>query len=122
MTAHNPMPTEREGVTHKFNVAGLEGYITVGLYSSGQPGEIFLTVKQEGTVERGMCHAWAVMASVALQHGVPLEKIVEKMRGIVFEPAGLTKNRDIPTARSLMDYLARWLELRFLTPNEKESK
>lgn len=113
-TIHKPMPRERASVTHRFKVGGLKGYITVGLYEDGNVGEIFLTTEKQGTFERGLLHCLALMISVALQHGVPLEKVVEKLKGVNFEPSGFTKNPKIPMAASIVDYLARWLEDHFI--------
>jgi ribonucleoside-diphosphate reductase alpha chain len=113
ITTHEKLPLERSGVTHRFKVADLKGYLTVNCYPDGRPAEVFLTVHQVGGLERGMSHALAVMISTALQHGVPLSKIVEKLKGMTFEPQGVTGNKDIPLVKSLADYLGRWLERRF---------
>jgi hypothetical protein len=111
------MPADREGVTHKFHIGDLEGYVTVNLLpQSGLPGEVFLHVNQVGSIERGLAHALAVMISVALRHGVPLAKIAGKLKGMSFEPAGVTSNKAIPMVRSLADYLGRWLEEKYLKP------
>ncbi len=112
------MPEERKGITHKFTVAGMEGYITANTLPTGELGEIFLTVNQVGTIERGLINSLAIMISVALQHGVPLAKIVDKLKGMAFEPAGVTHNKAIPMVRSLADYLGRWLEEKYLKPEE----
>ena len=103
-------------MTHKFRVGEQEGYITVGLYDDGHPGEIFVNISKEGSTIRGLMDSVAVLTSVALQYGVPLENLVAKFRGVHFEPNGLTSNPAIPTASSLVDYIFRWLELRFLRP------
>jgi ribonucleoside-diphosphate reductase alpha chain len=108
------MPEERHSVTHKFRVGEQEGYVTVGLYDDGQPGEIFVNISKEGSTIRGLMDNVAVLTSMALQYGVPLRNLVDKFRGVHFEPAGLTGNPAIPTASSLVDYIFRWLELRFL--------
>jgi ribonucleoside-diphosphate reductase alpha chain len=108
------LPDERQSVTHKFRVGEQEGYITVGLYEEGTPGEIFVNISKEGSTIRGLMDSVAVLTSVALQYGVPLESLASKFRGVHFEPAGLTSNPRIPTASSLVDYIFRWLELRFL--------
>lgn len=118
---HRPMQPERQSITHRFKIGSLKGYITVGLYEDGSPGEVFLTAEKQGTFERGLLHSLAVLLSVALQHGIPLSKLVDKMKNVHFEPSGLTKNPNIPTAQSVVDYLGRWLEQRFLivvTPKE----
>ncbi|MDE3095984.1 MAG: vitamin B12-dependent ribonucleotide reductase, partial [Chloroflexota bacterium] len=110
------LPDERQSVTHKFRVGEQEGYVTVGLYAEGQPGEIFVNISKEGSTIRGLMDSVAVLTSVALQYGVPLENLVAKFRGVHFEPNGLTSNPAIPTASSIVDYIFRWLEVRFLTP------
>ena len=112
------LPDERHSVTHKFRVGEQEGYVTVGLYEEGQPGEIFVNISKEGSTIRGLMDSVAVLTSVALQYGVPLANLVQKFRGVHFEPAGLTGNAAIPVASSLVDYIFRWLELRFLAPGE----
>jgi ribonucleoside-diphosphate reductase alpha chain len=112
------LPDERGSVTHKFRVGEQEGYVTVGLYDEGTPGEIFVNISKEGSTIRGLMDSVAVLTSVALQYGVPLENLVAKFRGVHFEPNGLSSNPKIPTASSLVDYIFRWLELRFLKPPE----
>jgi ribonucleoside-diphosphate reductase alpha chain len=113
------LPDERQSVTHKFRVGEQEGYVTVGLYEEGEPGEIFVNISKEGSTIRGLMDSVAVLTSVALQYGVPLENLVGKFRGVHFEPAGITSNPEIPTASSLVDYIFRWLELRFLAPKRE---
>jgi ribonucleoside-diphosphate reductase alpha chain len=108
------LPDERQSVTHKFRVGEQEGYVTVGLYDDGTPGEIFVNISKEGSTIRGLMDSVAVLTSVALQYGVPLQNLAEKFRGVHFEPAGLTNDPRIPTASSLVDYIFRWLEVRFL--------
>jgi ribonucleoside-diphosphate reductase alpha chain len=108
------LPPERSSFTHKFAVGGHEGYVTVGLYEDGQPGEIFVRMAKEGSVIAGLMDSFATAVSLALQHGVPLSVLCEKMKGTRFEPSGFTGNPDIPIATSIMDYLFRWLSMRFL--------
>ncbi len=108
------LPDERRSVTHKFRVGEQEGYVTVGLYEEGLPGEIFVNISKEGATIRGLMDSVAVLTSVALQYGVPLRNLVEKFRGVHFEPSGMTSNQQIPVATSLVDYIFRWMELRFL--------
>lgn len=108
------LPDERRSITHKFRVGDQEGYVTVGLYEEGAPGEIFVNISKEGSTIRGLMDSVAMLTSIALQYGVPLENLVAKFRGVHFEPAGLTNNPQIPTASSLVDYIFRWLGLRFL--------
>lgn len=105
---------ERRSITHKFRVGEQEGYITVGLFEDGSPGEVFITISKEGSTIRGLMDSVAVLTSLALQYGVPLEDLVRKFRGVHFEPAGLTDNPELPQANSLVDYIFRWLEQRFL--------
>ena len=114
MTDQRRMPPERDSVTAKLKVGDLKMYATVGLRPDGSPGELFLRTANQGTVERGLTHALALMVSVALQYDVPLEKVVEKLEHLAFEPAGLTGRRDIPTASSIVDLLAKWLKERFM--------
>ncbi len=115
---HQPLrrklPDERRAVTHKFSIAGHEGYITVGLYPDGQPGEIFLTMSKEGSTISGLMDSFATAISLALQYGVPLQTLVDKFAHTRYEPSGFTNNPDIRVARSLSDYIFRWLGLKFL--------
>ncbi len=106
---------ERASITHKFSIAGHEGYITVGLYANGQPGEIFIKMAKEGSTVSGLMDAFATSVSLALQHGVPLKILCEKFAHTRFEPSGWTQNEQIGYAKSLMDYIFRWLHLRFLS-------
>jgi ribonucleoside-diphosphate reductase alpha chain len=113
------LPDERMSVTHKFSIAGHEGYIHVGLYEDGQPGEIFVTMSKEGSVISGLMDAFATSVSLALQYGVPLEVLVRKFSHMRFEPAGWTPNPDIPFAKSIMDYIFRYLGMRFMPKEEQ---
>jgi ribonucleoside-diphosphate reductase alpha chain len=106
---------ERASITHKFAIAGHEGYITVGLYPNGKPGEIFIKMAKEGSTVSGLMDAFATSVSLALQHGVPLKILCEKFAHTRFEPSGWTQNAQIGYAKSLMDYIFRWLHLRFLS-------
>ncbi len=106
---------ERASLTHKFSIAGHEGYITVGMYPNGQPGEIFIRMAKEGSTVSGLMDAFATLVSLALQHGVPLKVLCEKFAHTRFEPSGWTGNEQIGYAKSLMDYIFRWLNLRFLS-------
>ena len=112
------LPDERQAVTHKFSIAGHEGYITVGLYEDGTPGEIFITMSKEGSTISGLMDAFATSVSMALQYGVPLRVLVEKFQHMRFEPSGFTGNREIPIAKSVLDYMFRWLGKKFLPPDE----
>ena len=107
------LPVERHAMTHKFSIAGHDGYITVGLYEDGTPGEIFLVMAKEGSIISGMMDAFATSVSLALQYGVPLQVLCDKFSHTRFEPSGFTGNPDIPIAKSIMDYIFRWLDLRF---------
>ena len=104
---------ERMSFTHKFSIGGHEGYITVGLYADGTPGEIFVRMAKEGSVIAGLMDSFATAVSLALQHGVPLPILVDKFKGTRFEPSGFTGNQEIPIATSIMDYIFRWLNIRF---------
>jgi ribonucleoside-diphosphate reductase alpha chain len=110
---------ERMSITHKFNVGGHEGYITVGLYRDGSPGELFITMAKEGSTVSGLMDSFACAVSIALQHGVPLKLLCEKFAHTRFEPSGWTNNPDIGFAKSIMDYIFRWLQLRFLTGQQQ---
>jgi len=112
------LPDERQAVTHKFSIAGHEGYITVGLYEDGTPGEIFITMSKEGSTISGLMDAIATSVSMAFQYGVPLRVLVEKFSHMRFEPSGFTNNKDIPIAKSVLDYIFRWLGKKFLPPDE----
>lgn len=107
------LPDERQSITHKFTVGGQEGYLIAGLYEDGTLGEIFVHVAKEGSTVSGLMDAVAVLTSISLQYGVPLESIVRKMRHTLFEPYGFTHNKDIPQATSLLDYIFHWLEGKF---------
>ena len=109
------LPEERASLTHKFGIAGHEGYITVGLYPNGQPGEIFIKMAKEGSTVSGLMDSFATAVSLALQHGVPLKVLCEKFAHSRFEPSGWTGNEHIGYAKSIMDYIFRWLQLRFLS-------
>jgi ribonucleoside-diphosphate reductase alpha chain len=113
--ARRKMPRERESITHKFSIAGHEGYITAGKYEDGSVGEIFLTdIGKEGSTLRGMMNAFATAISIGLQYGVPLETFVKKFSYMRFDPEGITKNPEIPFAKSMPDYIMRWLASRFI--------
>jgi ribonucleoside-diphosphate reductase alpha chain len=115
------LPDERRALTHKFQVAGHEGYITVGLYPDGTPGEIFLRMAKEGSTVSGLMDSLATMTSISLQYGVPLRDLVNKFSHMRFEPAGFTGNSEIPIAKSIVDYIFRWLGSRFLSKDERDA-
>lgn len=115
------LPEERPSVTHKFSVAGHEGYLTVGLYpDSKKPGETFITIAKEGSTVSGLFDVIATLISVSLQSGVPLKMLVKKFKDLRFEPSGATSNNDIPFAKSIIDYIFKYLGTRFLPDEEKE--
>jgi ribonucleoside-diphosphate reductase alpha chain len=114
------LPDERLSLTHKFNIGGHEGYITVGLYKNGMPGELFITMAKEGSTISGLVDSFATAVSISLQHGVPLHLLCKKFAHTRFEPSGWSHNPDIGFAKSVMDYIFRWLELRFLTGQQQE--
>jgi ribonucleoside-diphosphate reductase alpha chain len=119
--ARRRMPRERQSITHKFSIGGHEGYITAGMYEDGTVGEIFLTdIGKEGSTLRGMMNSFATSISIALQYGVPLETLVQKFSYMRFDPEGITMNPEIPFARSMPDYIMRWLASRFLDADTQE--
>ena len=115
------LPDERKSLTHKFSVAGHEGYITVGLYDDGTPGEFFIRMAKGGSVIAGLIDAFATSTSIALQYGVPLKVLVNKFAHVRFEPSGFTNNPNIRIAKSIVDYIFRWLALKFLSPEEAKA-
>jgi ribonucleoside-diphosphate reductase alpha chain len=114
------LPAERHALTHRFEVGGHEGYITVGLYDDGQPGEIFLKMAKEGSTVSGLMDAFATAVSLALQYGVPLQALVDKLSHTRFDPQGFTKNPEVPIAKSLMDYIFRWMASRFMPLEDRD--
>jgi ribonucleoside-diphosphate reductase alpha chain len=115
------LPSERQSITHKFEISGHEGYITVGCYPDGQPGEMFIRMAKEGSTVAGLMDSMAISVSVALQYGVPLRDLVTKFAHVRFEPSGFTGNPEIPIAKSIVDYIFRWLGSRFLPKEEREA-
>lgn len=113
------LPDERQSITHKFSVGGYQGYITVGMFEDGNPGEIFLVISKEGTIISGMMDSFATAISLALQYGVPLRVLIDKFSHTRFEPSGMTSNKEIPFAKSLVDYIFRWMASKFLSASEK---
>jgi len=111
------MPSERSSITHKFSIGGHEGYITVGMYETGEPGEIFIKMAKEGSTLSGFMDGFALSVSIGLQYGVPLKALVDKFINTRFEPAGYTGHPAIPYAKSVLDYIARWLGGRFISPD-----
>ena len=107
------LPDERQAVTHKFSIAGHEGYLTIGLYPNGKPGEMFISMAKEGSVVSGLMDSFATSVSIMLQYGVPLKVLINKFCHARFEPSGFTTNSKIPIAKSVMDYIFRWMDLKF---------
>ncbi len=116
VAVRKPLPATRQSITHKFQVNLHEGYLTIGLYPDGTPGEIFIKIAKEGSAISGMCQAFCRAFSLAMQLGLSIEDAVVRFKGMRFEPLGKTSNPDIPEAQSIIDYVARYLELRFVDP------
>ncbi|MGD0718078.1 MAG: vitamin B12-dependent ribonucleotide reductase [Thermoplasmata archaeon] len=119
--ARERLPDERKAITHHFQVGGHDGYVTVGLYPDGRPGELFFRVTKEGSTVNGLMDSLGISMSMALQHGVPLKDLVRKLAHMRFEPAGATGNPKIRFAKSIPDYVARWMAIEFLTEEERRS-
>jgi ribonucleoside-diphosphate reductase alpha chain len=113
-TTRRSLPQTRSSITHKFSIGKHEGYLTVGLHEDGKPGELFLKMSKEGSTISGMCQAYCRAMSLALQYGLTVEDAVVRFKGMRFEPMGATSNPQIPEAMSLVDYIARFLELEFV--------
>src|SRR5207247_5295338 len=114
------LPETRSAITHKFDIAGHEGYLTVGLFENSQPGELFITMAKEGSTIGGLMDSIGTLTSLALQYGVPLEALVRKFAHQRFEPSGFTRNPEIPNASSIIDYVFRWMALQFI-PDYREA-
>src|SRR4029079_3642769 len=108
------LPDTRASITHKFDISGHEGYITVGLFEDSTPGEVFITMAKQGSTIGGLMDTIATLISLHLQYGVPLDAIVRKFEHMRFEPAGMTANSDIPFAKSFVDYIVRWMGMQFI--------
>ena len=115
------LPSERSSITHKFSIGGHEGYLTVGKYEDGTPGEIFIKMAKEGSTLSGIMDAFALSVSIALQYGVPLRALVDKFVNSRFEPSGYTGNPEIRYAKSIVDYIGRWLGAKFISPDYLDS-
>ncbi len=113
------LPDERQAITHKFSIAGHEGYITVGMYEDGQPGEVFIMMSKEGSTISGLMDSFATAVSLALQYGVPLKVLVDKFSHARYEPSGFTNNPNLPIAKSISDYIFRWLGVKFLPAEDQ---
>jgi ribonucleoside-diphosphate reductase alpha chain len=116
-TRRRKLPNERDSITHKFSIGGHEGYLTVGKYEDGAPGEIFIKMAKEGSTLSGIMDAFALSVSIALQYGVPLRALVDKFVNSRFEPSGYTGNPNIRYAKSVVDYIGRWLGGKFISPD-----
>src|SRR5467141_321621 len=114
------LPDERKSITHKFDIQGHEGYVTVGMFEDGQPGELFVTMAKEGSTISGLMDAFATQTSYSLQFGVPLKFMVDKFSHMRFEPSGFTKNKEIPIAKSIVDYIFRWMASHFLPVEDQD--
>jgi len=115
--ARKPLPNDRKSVTHKFSIGNIDGYLTVGMYDDGNPGEIFITMAKIGTFAAGIIDCFATTVSIGLQYGVPLTHFIEKFKGTKFEPSGITQNEEIRFASSVADYVGKWLENKFIKIN-----
>jgi ribonucleoside-diphosphate reductase alpha chain len=120
-TRRRKLPSERDSVTHKFSIGGHEGYITVGKYKDGTPGEIFIKMAKEGSTLSGIMDAFALSVSISLQYGVPMRALVDKFINSRFEPSGYTGNPEIRYAKSIVDYIGRWLGAKFISPDYLDS-
>ena len=115
------LPDERQAITHHFRILDHDGYITVGMYEDGSPGEVFMKMAKQGSTVSGLMDSLAICMSLALQYGVPLSTLANKLSHMRFDPSGFTGNPEIPSAKSIVDYLVRWLSAKFLTEDEKRS-
>jgi ribonucleoside-diphosphate reductase alpha chain len=122
MNQRSVLPITRESLTHKFSIAGYEGYLTVGLFDDGCPGEIFIKIAKEGSTLSGLVQGFCRAFSLALQYGLSLQDAVDRFRGMRFDPMGPTNNPAIPQATSILDYVARFLELHFITGPDHGSR
>ena len=122
LVVRKSLPVTRESITHKFSIERHEGYLTIGLYPDGRPGEIFIKMSKEGSMMSGMCQAFCRAFSLTLQHGLSVRDAVIRFKGMRFEPMGPTSNPDIPEASSIVDYVARYLEIHFGEPRADLSR
>ncbi len=120
MSERERLPDTRNAITHRFKINTHKGYLTVGLYEDGRPGELFIEVAKEGSTVGGLCDAIGILTSIALQRGVPLEELVRKFQGTSFEPSGPTTNREQPEAKSIVDYVFLWLGRKFVAGFQDE--
>lgn len=115
------LPATRHSITHKFTIDGHEGYLTVGMHADGTPGELFIKISKDGSTLSGMCQAFCRAFSLAMQYGLTVDDAVARFKGMRFEPMGVTANADIPEAMSIVDYVARFLELQFSQAHIRQS-
>ena len=113
------LPPVRESLTHKFEIMGHEGYLTIGMHADGSPGEIFIKMAKEGSTLSGLIQGFCRAFSLAIQYGLPIDEAVRRFKGMRFEPMGQTSNPDIPEAQSIIDYVARYLELHFASQKDR---
>lgn len=116
------LPTTRQSMTHKFMIGGHEGYLTIGLFDDGSPGEVFIKMSKEGSTLSGLIQGFCRAFSLALQYGLTVRDAVDRFRGMRFDPMGPTNNPDIPEALSILDYVARYLELHFCNSNSRAGR
>jgi ribonucleoside-diphosphate reductase alpha chain len=119
VTQRRTLSPDRDSVTHKFSIMGHEGYLTIGLFEDGTPGELFVKMSKEGSTMSGLMQAFCRAFSLALQYGLPLEEAVRRFKDMRFEPMGPTANPDVPEAKSIIDYVARYLETQFCETGER---
>ncbi len=119
LASRQSLTQTHESLTHKFTIDRHEGYLTIGLYPDGTPGELFIKIAKEGSAISGMCQAFCRAFSIALQYGLPVEEAVKRFKGMRFEPNGMTSNPDIPEADSIIDYVAKYLELHYTGQSRK---
>ena len=119
LVVRQSLPVTRESITHKFSIGRHEGYLTIGLYPDGRPGEIFLKMSKEGSTLSGMCQAFCRAFSLSIQHGLPVKDAVKRFHGMRFEPMGETSNPEIPQAESIVDYIAKYLELHYVDTSRR---
>ena len=122
MSVRRKLPNDRKSITHKFSVAGHKGYIVVGLYDDGSPGELFIRMNKQGSIISGLMDTIGILTSISLQHGAPVKTITDKLSGMSFEPSGYTGNKELPQAKSVVDYIFRWLELKFNVGGETDNE
>ncbi|MEM1109292.1 MAG: hypothetical protein AAGH99_11460 [Planctomycetota bacterium] len=119
VTQRRSLQSDRDSITHKFQIMGHEGYLTIGLFEDGMPGEVFVKMSKEGSTLSGLMQAFCRAFSLALQYGLPLDEAVRRFKDMRFEPMGMTSNPEVPEAKSIIDYVARYLETQFCESGER---